>query len=194
MQCWARATCFSSRNRDVRQFFNPCATGPRHHRAVFQIQLFRHLISATAVPRHLILAPLHHILDKKISTTKYLRNWAVFFFKKCTPIHFLLTVPVTHLWPSLLSPVSNHMSPVSGLLSHLFCFLAHVSCFLSPVSGLTFPVAHLLSNINKVSCLLSFVSRLLSHASRLLFMSRVSRLLSRVSYLMSNFSCLTSPF
>ena len=192
MQCWARATCFSSRNRDVRQFFNPCATGPRHHLAVFQLQLFLHLISATAVPRHLILAPLHHILDKKISTTKYLRNWAVFFFKKCTPIHFLLNVPVTHLW--LKSSVSSLQSYVSRLRSLISPFLFPGSRLLFPVSCLRSQVSLFLSHISFLILIKSLVSCLLSHASRLLFMSRVSRLLSRVSYLMSHFSCLTSPF
>ena len=192
MQCWARATCFSSRNRDVRHFFNPCATAPRHHRVVFQLQLFRHLISATAVPRHLILAPLHHTLDKKISTTKYLRNWAVFFFKKCTPIHFLLTVPVTHLW--LKSSVSSLQSYVSRLRSLISPFLFPGSRLLFPVSCLRSQVSLFLSHISFLILIKSLVSCLLSHVSCLTPHVSFLCLVSHVSCLVSPISCLTSPF
>ena len=42
-QCWARATFFLSRHRDVRHFLNLCTTEP-----IFQHTFSRHRISATA--------------------------------------------------------------------------------------------------------------------------------------------------
>ena len=50
----------SSRHRDVRHFLNLCTTAPP--RRFFSLKCSCHCISATAAPRHLILAPPHDIL------------------------------------------------------------------------------------------------------------------------------------
>ena len=52
LQCWTRATFFSSRHRDMRYLLNHCATAPP--------QRFFLLISATAPPHHYATAPLRH--------------------------------------------------------------------------------------------------------------------------------------
>ena len=42
--------------------------------SLFQLKFSRHCISATAPPRHLILAPPRHILGKKFAPSKKLRH------------------------------------------------------------------------------------------------------------------------
>ena len=83
-QCWARATLFSSRHRDVRHLLNLCANAlPR--------RFFCLNFSGTAPLNFSATAPHFRA---KIRAIKKIRNRAV-IFKKCSPKTSLLYVPMS---------------------------------------------------------------------------------------------------
>ena len=163
------------------------------------LKFFRH--KSAPPPSYLYIC--QHLKLKDLTTRVRflfkLRKWAE-FFKKISPITFLLNVSVS-CFLSLVSCLLSNTSPVSHPLYQVSCLARPVSWLLSQISRILFHVSCLVYHVScltsLVSCLLSRVACLLTRVLRILFLvcplSHVSGLTSPVSSLLSPVSWLQSP-